>query len=121
MRRVVAVLALALFAACNSLTNDIENSTVNGTWRGSVSGQTFTIGLQQAGQTIAGTGTLVNQGVTKSLSIAGNYAIPNLTLTMQSPGDPTISLDGIVEGDSFVGNLSGGSFTTPVAIALRRD
>ncbi|HKH93374.1 MAG TPA: hypothetical protein VKA54_16335 [Gemmatimonadaceae bacterium] len=121
MRHLIAAFALVLFVGCNSLATDIENSTVNGTWRGTVSGQTFTISLQQAGQTLAGTGTLVNQGVTKNLSISGNYAIPNLTLTMQSAGDPAISLDGIVEGDSFVGNLTGGSFTTPVAIAMRRD
>ena len=121
MRYLIAAFALVLFVGCNSLATDIENSTVNGTWRGTVSGQTFTISLQQAGQTLAGTGTVLNQGVTKSLSVSGSYAKPNLTLTMQSPGDPTLSLDGIVEGDSFVGNLTGGSFTTPVAIAMRRD
>ena len=121
MRHLIAAVVLMASTACNSLATDIENSTVNGTWRGTVSGQTFTISLQQAGQTLAGTGTVLNQGVTKSLSVSGNYAKPNLTLTMQSPGDPTLSLDGIVEGDSFVGNLTGGSFTTPVAIAMRRD
>jgi hypothetical protein len=121
MRRVVAVFALVLFAACNSLGTDIENSSVNGTWRGEVSGQVLTISLQQAGQTLAGTGTLVNGPATRNLSISGNYAIPNMTLSLQGGGEPAISLDGIVEGDSFVGNLTGGSFTTPVAIAMRRD
>jgi hypothetical protein len=121
MRRVIAVLTLALFAGCNSLSTDIQKNTVIGTWTGRVSGQTLTLTLQQGDQAIAGTGTLVNPGApTRNLSVSGNYQKPTLTLTMESAGDPTLSLDGIVEGDSFVGNLTGGAFAT-VAIAMRRD
>ena len=121
MRRVAAILTLVLFAGCNSISTDIRQVTVNGTWRGSVSGQTFILTLQQGDQAVIGTGTLVNPGApTQNLSISGSYNRPNLTLTMESAGNPTLSLDGLVEGDSFVGNLTGGAFTS-IAIALKRD
>jgi hypothetical protein len=122
MRRVAAILTFVLFAGCNSLSTDIRQVTVNGTWRGEVSGQTFILSLQQGDQAVIGTGTLrVNPTApVQNLSISGTYNKPNLTLTMESAGNPTLSLDGLVEGDSFVGNLTGGAFTG-VAIALRRD
>ena len=121
MRRVVAVLALVLFAACNSLASEIESFSVEGTWRGAVSGQTLIMTLQQSGQTLAGSGTLASPGApTRNLSISGNYAKPTFTATLQSAGEPSLSLEGIVEGDSFVGNLTGGAFTG-TAIAMRRD
>src|SRR5215208_4630271 len=121
MRRLAAILTLVLFAGCNSLSTDIRQVTVNGTWRGEVSGQVFVLALQQGDQAVIGTGTLrVNPTApTQNLSISGNYNRPNLTLTMESAGNPTLSLDGLVEGDSFVGNLTGGTFTS-IALALRR-
>ena len=121
MRRVVAVLALVFFAACDSITN-LQYNEVEGTWRGVVAGQTLTLSLQQSGQTLAGSGTLVNTAPasTTNLSLSGDYTKPTLTLTLLPfGGGSAISLEGLVEGDSFVGNLSGGAFTS-AAIAMAR-
>jgi hypothetical protein len=123
MRRLLVALLLASAASCDTLSTDIRNNTVDGTWRGTVSGQTLTLNLQQSGQTLAGSGTLVTPGApaqTRNMSVSGNYTKPSLTLTMLSGSDPNLTLTGTVEGDSFLGNLTGGTFAG-AAIAMLRD
>jgi hypothetical protein len=123
MRRLLVALLLASAVSCDSLTTDIRNNTVDGTWRGTVSGQALTLNLQQSGQTLAGSGTLATPGAptqTRNLSISGNYTKPTLTLTMLSAGDPNLTLTGTGEGDSFFGTLTGGTFTS-AAVAMLRD
>lgn len=123
MRRLLVALLLASAVSCDSLSTDIRNNTVDGTWRGTVSAQTLTLNLQQSGQTLAGSGTLATPGApaqTRNLSLSGSYNKPTLTLTMLSAGDPNLTLTGTVEGDSFFGNLTGGTFTG-AAVAMLRD
>ncbi|MDF2776383.1 MAG: hypothetical protein K0S86_5885, partial [Geminicoccaceae bacterium] len=47
MRRLLAVLALATLAACDSF-DPLTDNTMTGTWRGSSAGQTFVVVMQQA-------------------------------------------------------------------------
>ena len=123
MRRLLVALLLASAVSCDTLSTDIRNTTVEGTWRGTVSGQNLTMNLQQSNSVLLGTGTLVTPGApgaTRNLSISGNYQKPALTLTLVSGSDPTLTLEGTVEGDSFIGNLNGGTFAD-AAIAMLRD
>lgn len=120
MRRVAAALAFVCFSACTTIDSDIRAATADGTWQGSSnSGHTLTVTLQQSANALLGSGTLVISGATKNVSVSGNFFRPNLTLSLQSAGE-SFTLDGIVEGDSFVGNLTGPGITTAVTMALQR-
>ena len=118
MRRHFAVLALASLVACDKLSGPLE-STVGGTWTGTSAGQTLTMTLQQGGTSVAGTGTLTGSFGTRSLSISGNFAVPDLTLTLATAGAQPITLEAAVTASSMLGSLNGGGFTGN-AIAMSR-
>jgi hypothetical protein len=120
MRRLLAVLSLAVVASCDSFDPLTEN-TVSGTWRGSSTGQTFLVVMQQAGTTVAGTGTITSAAAgTRQLSLAGNFQQPTFSATLTPTGGTAITLQGTVEGRSLVGTLTGGGFNGE-GLALTRD
>ena len=120
MRRLLAVLLLAATVSCDSFDPLTEN-TVTGTWRGSSGGQTFLVVMQQAGTTVAGTGTITSTAAgTRNLAISGTFQQPNFTGTPTPVGGAAITLTGTVEGRSLVGTLTGGGFSGE-GIALTRD
>jgi hypothetical protein len=118
MRRLFAVLAFASLVACDSLSGPLE-STVDGTWTGTSAGQSLTMTLQQGGTGVVGTGTLTGSFGTRTLSISGNFAVPDLTLTLGTPGAQPITLQAAVTANSMLGSLNGGGFTGN-AIAMAR-
>jgi hypothetical protein len=119
MRRLLAVVALAVLVACDSF-NPLVDNTVTGTWRGTTAGQTFLIIMQQSGTTVAGSGTLTAAGVTRNLSVSGTFNQPAFTGTLTPTGGTAITLQGTVEGRSFVGTVTGGGFNGE-GLALTRD
>ena len=120
MRRVLAIVALATLAACDSVDPRVENS-VAGTWRGSSAGQTFVLVMQQASSgTVAGSGTVTSAGTTRNLSISGTFLQPAFSATFTPNGAAAITYNGTVENRSIVGTLTGGGFNGE-GLALARD
>lgn len=120
MRRLLAVVALATFAACDNFNPLVEN-TVTGTWRGNSAGQTFVVTMQQSGTTVAGSGTISSPtaGV-RNLSVSGTFNQPAFSATLTPNGAAAITLIGTVEGRSMVGTLTGGGFNGD-GVSLQRD
>ena len=121
MRRLLAVLLLAAATSCDAFDPLIEN-TVTGTWRGSTSGQTFEIIMQQAGNTVAGNGTITGGTAGNvTVSVSGTFQEPSFSGTLTpTGGGAAITLVGTVEGRSLVGTLTGGGFNG-AGLALTRD
>src|SRR5512138_2653443 len=119
MRRLLAVVALAVVVACDNF-NPLVDNTVTGTWRGTTAGQTFLIVMQQSGTTVAGTGTITATTGTRNLSLSGTFNQPAFTGTLTVTGGQAITLQGTVEGRSFVGTVTGGGFNGE-GLALTRD
>ena len=119
MRRLLAVLALATLAACDSF-NPLVDNTVTGTWRGTAAGQTFVIAMQQSGTIVAGSGTITAAGTTRNLSVSGTFNQPTFAGTLTPTGGQAITIMGTVDGAAFVGTLTGGGFNGD-GLALRRD
>lgn len=121
MRRLLAAFAIATLVACDSF-NPLVDNTVTGTWRGTSAGQTFVLALSQAQNTVAGSGTVTTSatGDKRTLSVAGSFNQPNFTATLTPTVGQPITLQGTVEGRSFVGTLTGGGFSGD-GLALLRD
>ena len=121
MRRFLAVVALATLVACDSFDPLVDN-TVVGTWRGSSTGQTFVLVLQQAtGGAVAGTGTITSTAAgARTLSISGTFQQPTFSSTLTPNGAAAITYNATVEGRSMVGTLTGGGFNGE-GLALARD
>ena len=120
MRRILAALLLVSVAAsCDTFDPLIEN-TVTGTWRGTTTGQSFIVIMQQAGTTVAGSGTITSTTGTRNLSVAGTFNDPNFSGSLTPNGAAPITLVATVEGRTLVGTLAGGGFTGE-GIALTRD
>jgi hypothetical protein len=118
MRRLLAVVALATLAGCS---DPLRDNTVTGTWRGSSTGSTFILVMQQSGTAVAGSGTITSTGaVTRNLSISANYQQPSFLGTLIPDGGQPITLTGTTEGNTLVGTLTGGGFAGE-GIALARD
>lgn len=120
MRRLFAVVALAALVACDKF-NPLVDNTVTGTWRGTSTGETFVISMQQSGRTVAGGGTISSTALgQRTLAVSGTFTQPALTATLTPTGGQAITLQGTVEGRSFVGTLVGGGFNGE-GLALTRD
>jgi hypothetical protein len=120
MRRLLAVLAFAALAACDSF-NPLVDNTVTGTWRGTSAGQTFLIVMSQSQTTVAGTGTITSTAAgTRNLSVSGTFNQPSFSGTLLPNGGQPITLVGTVEGRTLVGTLTGGGFNGD-GLALTRD
>jgi hypothetical protein len=120
MRRILAVVALATLAACDSFDPLTEN-TVTGTWRGSAAGQSFVVSMQQSGTTVAGSGTITGPPAgARNLSLSGTFNQPAFSATLTPNGAQAITYIATVEGRSMVGTLTGGGFSGD-GLALARD
>jgi len=117
MRRLLAVVAFATLASCSDPL--IEN-TVTGTWRGSSTGSSFILVMQQSGTAVAGTGTITSGAGTRNVSISGNFQQPAFSGTLIPNGAEPITYVGTAEGRTLVGTLTGGGFTGE-GLALTRD
>lgn len=119
MRRLLAVVALATFAA--GCSDPLIDNTVTGTWRGSTTGASLILVMQQSGSAVAGSGTITSTTAgTRTLSISANYQQPTFSGTLIPDGGQAITLAGTTEGRTLVGTLTGGGFTGE-GIALTRD
>jgi hypothetical protein len=121
MRRLLAVVALATLAACDSF-DPLADNTVAGTWRGTSAGQTFVLTLQQNGSIVAGNGTMTSAAAgQRTLSISGTYNQPSLSAAFTPNGAQPINYVGTRDGGTtIVGTLTGGGFNGD-GLALARD
>ena len=121
MRRLLAVVALATLAACDSF-DPLADNTVAGTWRGQSAGQTFVLTLQQNGAIVAGNGTITSAAAgQRTLSISGTYNQPSLSAAFTPNGAQPIIYVGTRDGGTtLVGTLTGGGFNGD-GLALTRD
>jgi hypothetical protein len=117
MRRLLAVVALATLAGCS---DPLRDNTVTGTWRGSSTGSTFILVMQQSGTAVAGSGTITSTAGSRTISISANYQQPSFSGTLIPDGGQPITLTGTTEGHTLVGTLTGGGFAGE-GIALARD
>jgi hypothetical protein len=117
MRRLLAVVALATLAGCS---DPLRDNTVTGTWRGSSTGSTFILVMQQSGTAVAGSGTITSTAGSRTISISANYQQPSFSGTLIPDGGQPITLTGTTEGNTLVGTLTGGGFAGE-GIALARD
>jgi len=120
MRRLLAALALATLAACDSF-DPLTDNTVTGTWRGQSAGQSFVVVMQQAGATVAGSGTLTSTVAgARTISVSGTFNQPAFSGTFTPNGAGAITYNATVEGSTMVGTLTGGGFNGD-GLALARD
>jgi hypothetical protein len=117
MRRLLAVVAFASLAACS---DPLVENTVTGTWRGSSTGSSFILVMQQSGSAVAGTGTITSATGSRNLSISGNFQQPAFTGTLLPTGSQPITFAGTAEGRTLIGTLTGGGFNGE-GLALTRD
>lgn len=117
MRRLLAIVALATLAGCS---DPLRDNTVTGTWRGSSTGSTFILVMQQSGTAVAGSGTITSTAGSRTISISANYQQPSFSGTLIPDAGQPITLTGTTEGNTLVGTLTGGGFAGE-GIALARD
>jgi hypothetical protein len=98
----------------------LRDNTVTGTWRGSSTGSTFILVMQQSGTAVAGSGTITSTAGSRTISISANYQQPSFSGTLIPDGGQPITLTGTTEGNTLVGTLTGGGFAGE-GIALARD
>ena len=107
MRRILAVVALATLAACDSFDPLVEN-TVTGTWRGSSAGQTFVVTMQQSGTTVAGSGTITGPpSGARNLSLSGTFNQPAFSATLTPNGAQAITYNRDRRGPNDGGHAHG--------------
>jgi hypothetical protein len=73
-----------------------------------------------SGGNVSGTGTLSVSGDALALTVTGNYAPPNVSLQMMSPGFEPMNLSGTVSEDEIDGVLNGSGFVN-IAVTLTRQ
>jgi hypothetical protein len=97
---------------------------VDGQWNGpintNVGSGSLALTLNDAGGNVSGTGTLSVSGDALALTVTGNYAPPNVSLQMMSPGFEPMNLSGTVSEDEIDGVLNGSGFVN-IAVTLTRQ
>jgi hypothetical protein len=125
MRYLLAALVL-VFAACGGDAGPNEPAVpdVEGQWNGSINTNvgsgSLALTLNEAAGNITGTGTLVTSGDALALTVTGNYAPPNVSLQMTSPGFEPMNLSGTVNEEAINGTLNGSGFVS-IAVTLHRQ
>jgi hypothetical protein len=125
MRYLLVGLAL-LIAACGSEGGSTEPDVpdVQGQWNGAfntnVGSGNLSLTLNEANGNVTGTGTLTAAGDALALTVTGNYAPPNVSLQMTSPGFEPMNLSGTLSEDEIDGTLNGSGFVN-IAVTLDRQ
>ncbi|HWB43720.1 MAG TPA: hypothetical protein VG500_20835 [Gemmatimonadales bacterium] len=125
MRYLLVGLTL-LAAACggDGGSTEPEVPEVEGQWNGpiitNVGSGSLSLTLNEAGGTVTGTGTLSVTGDAVALTVTGNYAQPNVSLQMTSPGFEPLNLSGEVSEEEIDGTLNGSGFVN-IAVTLTRQ
>jgi hypothetical protein len=125
MRYLLAGLTL-LIAACGGDSGSTEPDVpdVQGQWNGpintNVGSGNLALTLNEANGNITGSGTLTVTGDALALTVTGNYAPPNVSLQMTSPGFEPMNLSGTVNEDEINGTLNGSGFVN-IAVTLDRQ
>ncbi len=124
MRYLVVGLALLIAACGDGGSTEPDVPDVQGQWNGSfntnVGSGTLALTLNEANGNVTGTGTLGTAGDALALTVTGNYAPPNVSLQMTSPGFEPMNLSGTVSEDEIDGTLNGSGFVN-IAVTLARQ
>ena len=124
MRYLLVGLTL-LTAACGGDGGSTEPDVpeVEGQWNGpvisDVGSGSLALTLNEASGAVTGTGTLSVTGDALALTVTGNYAPPNVSLQMTSPGFEPMNLSGTLSEDEIDGTLNGSGFVN-IAVTLTR-
>jgi hypothetical protein len=124
--RTILLLALTAFTvACGGDGgNEPTVPEIEGQWNGPINTSSgsgsLALTLNAAGGNVTGTGTLTVPGDALSLTVTGNYAPPDVSLQMSSPGFEPLNLSGTVSDQTIVGTLNGSGFVN-IAITLSRQ
>lgn len=113
MRRIALVsLIAALLVACNDTTGP-SDSTLSGSWDGSVTDSqsgtgTLSVSLSQSGQALSGTWQVTYGTANGSGNLTGAVNGANLALTLEptSQNDCTVNVTATVTGSTMSGNYS---------------
>ena len=125
MRKFLLSALLATTLACGGGDgNGPSTPEAEGQWDGPINTNegsgTLSLTLNDASGNITGTGTLTVPGDAYALTITGNYAPPNISLQMTSPGFEPMVLAGTVDDDGIQGVLNGSGFVN-IAVTLTRQ
>jgi hypothetical protein len=97
---------------------------VQGQWNGPINTNVgpgnLALTLNEASGNITGTGALTVSGDALALTVTGNYAPPNVSLQMTSPGFEPMNLSGTLSQDEIRGTLNGSGFVNN-AVTLERQ
>jgi hypothetical protein len=98
-----AVLMLALGACSRPAPPDLSPAaSVAGRWRWSEGGGSLEITLVSSGTQLTGTGSVSNGLQVVRVRITGTYAVPNVTLRLESSGLVTDQFRGRLVADSLL-------------------
>lgn len=113
MRRIVALLAFALVAACTTKTiSGSAERTLDGTWSGTYSGTTFILNVTSGGDgLLMGSGSVRASAETRPVAVMGTFVDPRVSFNMSTPGLDSLTFDGTRNGDALVGTLNGSGYS----------
>ena len=125
MRKFLWVALSAFTLACGGDGgNEPSPPDVEGQWNGPINTSTgsgsLALTLNEASGSVTGTGTLTVPGDALSLTVTGNYATPNVSLQLSSPGFEPMTLGGTVGDETITGTLNGSGFVN-IAVTLTRQ
>jgi len=125
MRRFVApLLALVLlFSACGGDSTGPDSKTdLTGTWAGSISDGTLslTVNHNTSTNTLTGSGNIVGPGGSAALVIQGNFAKPNVSMTLSPAGYAPLNVTAQISGNTMTGTANGSGMSN-VSVNLARN
>ena len=125
MRKLLMCAIMAITSACGGGDgNGPSTPEAEGQWNGPINTSSgsgnLALTLNDASGNITGTGTLTVPGDAIALTVTGNYAPPNISLQMTSPGFSPMVLAGTVDDEHIDGVLNGSGFVN-IAVTLTRQ
>ena len=125
MRKLLLGALMAITLACGGGDgNGPSTPEAEGQWNGPINTSSgsgnLALTLNDASGNITGTGTLTFPGDAIALTVTGNYAPPDISLQMTSPGFEPMNLSGTLGDTQIQGVLNGSGFVN-IAVTLTRQ
>ena len=119
--RSLAALTLIFAVGCggDKATAPAVNTSATGSWTGTSSGSTLSMVLNDNSGTVTGSGTL-SASSSIALTITGNHAGANVSLTMSAPGYEPLNYAGTLNDRTIIGSLNGSGFTNQSLVVTKQ-